>query len=372
VNMSSVSIDSRRKSGVATAFGVLLVGNFLSTSRPGSYSVCELLAQRLESNDWPVTTVSHKSGRLSRLLDMLTTVWRCRREYSAAQVDVYSGPSFVWAECVCGILAQLRKPFILTLHGGNLPAFGRRWPVRVRRLLRSAAFVTTPSRYVLDGLRPYRDDLVLLPNAIDLEAYAFRLRSKPEPSLVWLRALHQIYNPEMAVRVIAELFREFPAIRLSIFGPDKGDGTARQLTAAVRTLGVERRVSLVGPVRKDQVSAALNSGDVFLNTTNYESFGVAVMEAAACGLCIVSTDAGELPSLWSEGEEALLVHRNDSKAMASAVRNILRNSEVGERLSRNARAKAAQYDWSVILPRWEQLLIDVGSMGGARIGAVKD
>jgi len=57
-----------------------------------------------------------------------------------------------------------------------------------------------------------------------------------------------------------------------------------------------------------------------------------------------------------DDHDALLVQPDDSAAMATAVRRILTEPGLAERLSRNARVKAEQYDWSVILPQWERLL----------------
>src|SRR4051812_7377793 len=130
---------------------VLLVGNFLSAAG-GSRGVCEELAMRLPDADCAVVTTSSRRARLPRLVDMVSTVWRQRRRYAVAHVDVFSGPAFFWAEAVCAALAVAGKPYILTMHGGSLPRFASRRPGRVRRLLRSAAAVTTPSRYLLETL----------------------------------------------------------------------------------------------------------------------------------------------------------------------------------------------------------------------------
>jgi len=361
VTTRSIGRDSLAESRDVAPFGVLLVGNFLSAARPGSCTVCELLAARLSAAGWPVLTTSDKSARLSRLADMLITVWRRRREYAVAQVDVYSGPSFIWAESVCWLLGRLGKPFVLTLHGGNLPAFGKRWPGRVRRLLGSACVVTTPSRYLQQSLRPYRDDLLLLPNGVDLEHYQFRLRQNPTPSLVWLRAFCEIYNPSLAVRVLAGILKDFPEARLSMIGPDKGDGSLEQVKSEVRRLGLEGRVSLPGFVSKAQVPTGLNSGDVFLNTTNVDNTPVSVIEAMACGLCVVSTNVGGLPYLLDDEQDSLLIQPDDSAAMATAVSRILREPALAGRLSQNARAKAEQFDWSTVLPQWLALLRGIGS-----------
>ena len=79
---------------------VLIVGNFVSAHN-ASRGVCEELALRLTENDWQVLTVSTHRGRVARLLDMTTTAWRKRRKYDVAQIAVFSGPAFLWAESVC-------------------------------------------------------------------------------------------------------------------------------------------------------------------------------------------------------------------------------------------------------------------------------
>src|SRR4029077_10781891 len=118
------------------------------------------LAGALKSAGWSVLTTSDRRDRFSRLLDFLLTVWRQRHRYGVAQVDVYSGLAFVWAELVCWVLRLAGRPYVLTLHGGNLPVFAQRSGKRVRRLLRSASVVTTPSAYLLEQMRQYREELV--------------------------------------------------------------------------------------------------------------------------------------------------------------------------------------------------------------------
>jgi glycosyltransferase involved in cell wall biosynthesis len=341
---------------------VLLVGNFLSASG-SARGTCEDLADHLIRSGWLVLTTSKKPHRLARFIDMTRSAWSQRREYAVAQVDLYSGPSFFWAEAVCYLLDQAGKPYVVTLHGGNLPAFSRRYPWRVRRLLRRAAVVTTPSRYLLGQMRSYRADLRLLPNPLDLGAYRFTPRVRVQPRLIWLRAFHEIYNPVLAPRIAASLSADFPSLQLMMIGPDKGDGSLQRTRHSAAELGVAARIVLPGGVPKAEVPEWLDQGDIFLNTTRFESFGVAVMEAAAMGLCIVSTNVGELSHLWQDGHDALLVPTDDPEAMAAAVRRILTEPGLAERLSRNARAKAQEFDWSVVLPQWESLLADVAARG---------
>lgn len=339
---------------------VLLVGNFLSASG-GSRGVCEELAERLSAAGWSVLTTSQKRGRMPRLFDMLSTAWRRRAAYDIAQVDVYSGPAFFWAEAACWTLRRANKSYILTLHGGNLPTFARRWPGRVRRLLQSASVVTAPSTYLQQQMRPYRPDIRLLPNPLELSSYSFRPRSPAEPRLLWLRAFHGIYNPSLAVEVLARIRERYPSATLTMVGPDKGDGSFQETQRRLTELGLEDAVHFPGGVPKAEVPQWMAKGDVFLNTTNVDNTPVSVIEAMACGLCVVSTDVDGVPYLVEHERDALLAPPRNAEAMAEAVSRILDEPELARSLSSNARRKVEQFDWEVILPGWEGLLREVAS-----------
>jgi len=341
---------------------VLLVGNFLSASK-GVRGVCEDLAQGLRAAGWSVTTASSRPGRFARLLDFLLTVWRYRNQYQIAQVDVFSGPAFLWAELVCLALRILKKPYILTLHGGNLPAFAQRTGKRVPHLLQSASAVTAPSGYLLEQMSVYRQDIVLLPNSLELTNYSFKHRAHPTLNLVWLRAFHDIYNPSLAIKVLALLINDFPSVRLVMIGPDKGDGSRDKMISLALELGVHDRVICPGKVPKSATAHWLQQGDIFLNTTRVDNTPVSVTEAMACGLCVVSTNVGGIPYLLKDEWDALLVPSDDDAAMAAAIRRVVTEDGLAERLSRNGRRKVEEFGWSHILPRWEKLLTEVAPEG---------
>ena len=336
---------------------VLLVGNFLSAAR-GTRGVCEDLAVGLKAAGWKVITTSSRTGRVARLADFLLTVWRERSQYRVAQVDVYSGPSFLWAEWVCRALRMARKPYILTLHGGNLPAFSQRHGNRVRRLLQSAGAVTTPSAYLFEQMRVYRKDLACLPNSLEISKYPFRHRNRPEPNLVWLRAFHDIYNPSLAVKVVALLAKDCPSVKLVMIGPDKKDGSRDVARNLAMKLGVLDRITFAGPVPKATIPEWINRGDILLNTPRIDNTPVSILEAMACGVCIVSTKVGGIPHLIEDECDGLLVPDSDEVAMATAVRRLMGEEGVAGRLSRNGRLKVEQFDWPAILPQWERLFSD--------------
>jgi glycosyltransferase involved in cell wall biosynthesis len=83
------------------------------------------------------------------------------------------------------------------------------------------------------------------------------------------------------------------------------------------------------------------------------------MEGLASGLCVISTNVGGVPYLLDDGQDSLLVPPNDLDTMTAAVRRVLSEPGVAAQLSCNARAKAEQFDWSVVLPRWDKLLSEI-------------
>ena len=106
------------------------------------------------------------------------------------------------------------------------------------KVLTNAAAVTAPSRYLQEQMSRYREDIRLIPNGLDLARYPYRERANPEPTMVWLRALHAIYNPPMAIEVLAAVVRNHPEAHLWMVGPDKGDGSRQQVEEAAARLGV--------------------------------------------------------------------------------------------------------------------------------------
>jgi len=133
-----------------------------------------------------------------------------------------------------------------------------------------AAMVTAPSRYLQEQLQPFRRDIVLLPNALDLTHYTYRLRSSVRPNLIWLRAFHDIYNPTMRGSC-----RDTKTV-LSIShanhgGPDKSDGSLERVRKLVQDLSLDEAIELPGRIPKFRVPHIINRHDIFLNTTNADN-----------------------------------------------------------------------------------------------------
>lgn len=337
---------------------ILLIGNHLSTEHSNK-NVWHYMAEKLSARGWQVITTSSQQNQALRLVDMLHTIYAQRREYALAQIDVFSGKAFIFAEACAKLLKWLRKPVVLTLHGGGLLEFAAKHPLRVQHLFQRADAVVTPSLFLQNSLRQYSSEIHLINNPIDISQGIYRQRSSPQPKLIWVRAFHEIYNPEMALRVLADLQPEFPESHLTMIGPVKSHACMQSVRTLAAQMQHDHHVEIITGIPHDQVSAFLDKADIFINTSNYDTAPRSLLEAMLNGLCVISTNVGGIPYLGIDGQEFLLVPPGDHLAMADAIRRVLTEPELAAKLSSNAHKKVERDDWSIILPQWENLFSSI-------------
>jgi len=337
---------------------ILFVGNYFKSDK-SNQNIWFEIPERLKQHGWQTLVTSKKVSKPSRLLDMLWTIFSKRNLYNVALVDVFSGPAFIWAEMSARLLKILKKPFVLNLRGGNLPAFAEAHSGLVTRMLNGASRVISPSAYLQEQLGVYCAHIDVIPNPIDIKDYPYRNRAEGLPNLVWVRAFHDIYNPSLAPKVLSLLMEKWPGVRLTMVGPDKGDGSLERMVAEAQSLGVIDRIKVIGGVPREEVPQFLEAGEIFINTTNIDNTPLSVIEAMACGLPIVTTNVGGIPWLVEDGVDGLLVPPDDPEVMAEAVERILKAPDLAGKLSQNARQIAEGFDWSLVLPKWENLFTKI-------------
>ncbi len=340
--------------------GVLLIGNHLS-ARTSHRAASEELAQHLVEAGHRVIVSSSQPWAPLRLADMLASATLGLGAYQVAVIDVFSGRAFRFAEAVGSWLSLLRRPFILTLHGGGLPDLAQRSPRRLSALLSRAAAVTSPSAFLARELKDFAQ-VQILPNPIDCTLFA---PARPRPSahtVIWLRAFHAIYRPWDAVEVFATVHRTHPDLRLRMIGPDKNDGSLARVRESIDNHGLSRAIEIQARgIAHREVPAALAWADIFLNTTGVDNTPVSVLEAMAAGVAVVSTDAGGIPDLLEHERTALLSPVGDCPALARSVARLITEPNTLASLQSAARRRAEAFDWRHILPQWQSLLAQVAA-----------
>lgn len=335
--------------------GILLIGNFLSKEIK-TRSLCEDFALKLEGEDFLVYKRSNKKNGLMKLADIIFSIFILRNKYFLSIIDLFSSKAFIWGFLSGIFLRFLRKDYVIILRGGELPEFSLKYKKFVKYLLKRAKKVIAPSEYLKKEMEVFRKDITVIPNPINIEKYNFYLRKKIGKRLIWIRAFHSVYNPMMAILTLEELLKSYNDLILCMIGPDKKDGSLFKIKNYIESKNIESNIQIIKGVSKEEIPYYLEKYDIFLNTSNIDNFPVSVLEAMACGLCIITTNVGGIPFFLKDQEDSIFVPKGDYKKMAEAVKFLLDNENFCQKISRNARLKAENFSWQRVLPLWKEII----------------
>ncbi|ESU22193.1 Glycosyl transferase, group 1 [Flavobacterium enshiense DK69] len=308
----------------------------------------------LEQEGYQVFFFSSKKNQIVRLLDMCFAVVSKSRKVEFVIIDTYSTSSFWYAFVTSQLCRFFRLPYVPILRGGNLPQRLKASPRLSKMVFKYAYQNVVPSYYLLEAFRKAGfENLIFIPNTIEMGNYPFKQRDELRPKLLWVRAFATIYNPKMAVDVLYELQKKYPEAELCMVGPDK-DGSMKTTQSYAEEKDVS--VHFTGRLSKEEWILLSSDYDIFINTTHFDNTPVSVMEAMALGFPVVTTNVGGIPFLLNDNEDALLVKDNDVKGMVRAVEDLITQSEISQRITNNARKKAESWDWEVVKEQWMSLL----------------
>ena len=332
---------------------LLYVGNKLSKHGNTATSV-ETLGAFLELEGYEMYYASSFKNKVLRLFHMIAATFYYGKKVNYVLIDTYSTQNFWFAYIVARICIFLRVPYIAKLHGGELPRRLEKSPKACDLSFKNAYFITAPSDYLYEAFLPkYADNLLLIPNTINIGLYDYQPREVKGPYLLWVRTFSKIYNPKMAIDVYAKLKREYPTAELCMVGPDKENIMDKYIEYA-QDLDID--VTFTGKLAKEEWIELSKEFDVFINTTHYDNTPVSVIESMALGIPVVSTNVGGVPYLIEDGSDGLLVDDSDVIGMVNAVKKLLTEPDISAQIQSNARKKVAQFDWQNVKNYWFALL----------------
>jgi glycosyltransferase involved in cell wall biosynthesis len=145
---------------------------------------------------------------------------------------------------------------------------------------------------------------------------------------------------DVLIRSMALLREEDETVRLVLAGDGPQRAELEELTAA---LGLREQVQFIGNQSRPSVARLLNECTLFVLPSRYESFGIAIVEALACGKPVVATAVDGIPEIIEDGTNGILVEPDDAVVLASAIRRVLRDADLRERLGQAGRIRVK--DW---------------------------
>jgi glycosyltransferase involved in cell wall biosynthesis len=266
-------------------------------------------------------------------------------------VHVFSASywSFLLSTAPAMLAGQLyRKGVLLNYRSGEADDHLARWRTAAP-LMRLAHLIVVPSDYLLGVFAQHGLTARVVPNFVEIEKLPHRRRDSLRPLFITNRNFEAHYNVSCVLRAFARIQERMPLARLVV----AGDGPLRtQLHAEARDLGL-RDVTFCGAVPPDHMVALYDESDVYLNAPDIDNMPNSILEAAACGLPIVTSNAGGIPFIVRAGVTALLVPRGDAAALAAAAIRLFDEPALASRLATAARAEVLKrYVWPAVETGW--------------------
>ena len=262
------------------------------------------------------------------------------------------------------ILAKegIQIPFITTLHGTDITLVGRDKtyaPVVTFSINESDAITAVSHNLREETFKHFKIDkeIDVIMNFVDVARFnrkpidAFRKAIAPTGERILLHAsnFRKIKRVPDVVRIFASVRSKIPC-KLLFVGDGPERSTAEDLS---RELGVNEDVLFVG--KQEQMEDILAIADIFLLTSEYESFGLAALEAMAAKVPVVSTDAGGLAEINIHGETGFLSKVGDVDLMSEQVMQLLQSESTLKSFRANAYKQACKFDIHHIIPQYEKL-----------------
>ncbi|QZY30939.1 D-inositol-3-phosphate glycosyltransferase [Nocardioides coralli] len=195
---------------------------------------------------------------------------------------------------------------------------------------------------------------------VDLEVFRPHARAAtrralglPEDGHVLLFAgrLQPLKAPDVLLRAVAVMLAETPGLRsrlvVPVVGGPSGSGLEHpeSLAELAAELGVADVVRFVPPVEQAELAQWCSAADLVAVPSYNESFGLVAAEAQATGTPVVAAAVGGLPTVVSDGVSGLLVDTHDPRDWAGALRRLISDDDLRERLSTGAYEHAAEFSW---------------------------
>jgi N-acetyl-alpha-D-glucosaminyl L-malate synthase BshA len=254
---------------------------------------------------------------------------------------------------------------ITTLHGTDITLVGLEisfLPTMKFSIQKSDGVTAVSSFLKVKTMTQYEitKDIKVIPNFIDIERYK-RIKNHEtqclrerfsrigEKIIIHTSNFRPLKRVDDCIRVFSEVKKKIPSKLLLI-----GDGPERSnCEYLAKELGIYENVTFYG--NQESLVEILSVGDLFLMPSQSESFGLSALEAMACGVPVVSSNAGGLPELNLHGETGYLAEIGDVNKMAEYAVELLSNKNKYRIFSKNARDRAVNlFSTEKIVPVYEQ------------------
>lgn len=243
---------------------------------------------------------------------------------------------------------RLGIPVVCSCRGNDISKDMFIDPVPLATVLQRSTrliFVCDSLLHMADTLVPCRTKSTVIANAVDSVLFRPRPPAAPLLPLPVMVGISGIMRWKKGLDLFLPLSRslcERHDIRVLIAGYGLDAAVDQQLADFLVQYGLQHRVEITGPLPHDQMPSALQRMDIYVNTSYQEGMPNGVLEAMACGLPVVATDADGTPALVVDGVTGFVCGMGDLHALLCCCRRLIEEPALRQRLGRAGRARVQQ------------------------------
>lgn len=265
-----------------------------------------------------------------------------------------------------------RKPIVLSTHGGffhtkNLAMVKKIYFNTITRLtIKFTSVVIAVSDHDRNLFSRISNKVIQIDNGIDFSGFSDIKKEPIVPGLlVYIGRLVSNKRVDNLIRALPFVRAAHPDARLAIIGVDF-ENIKVDLENLAQELGVADNVTFTGEISQESLCNYLAQAHLFLSASEYEAFGISVLEAMSSGTVPVVNDINPLRSFVRHGENGFLADFSDSKSAARIIGDAL-NIDYSTLQDIGARAKreAQKYSWEHVVLQFEQVYEDILRRHGA-------
>jgi len=285
------------------------------------------------------------------------------RKYEVIHIFSASYFSFLLAPTPALLIGKLYgKRLLLNYHSGEARDHLQRWRRSAIPTIRLADVLIVPSPYLVRVFAEFGLHAEPIFNLIEIDQFRFRERAALRPIFLSNRNFEKHYGVDRVLRAFATIQKRIPEARLII----AGDGPERtSLEELARDLNLQN-AEFIGRVGHERIVELYDSTDIFLNGSEIDNQPLSLLEAFACGLPVVTTDAGGIPDMVVPEKTALVVPRGEYEQLAASALRLLANPVLAKSLIEEALEECRKYRWEAVRDQWLNLYYELVTGSGAR------
>jgi len=247
------------------------------------------------------------------------------------------------------------KKILLNYHSGEAEDHLRRWRCSTKWVFKLVDKVAVPSEFLVRVFAKFGIDACAIFNIINLDQFEFRERRPLRPMFLSNRNLEAHYGVDCVLRAFALIQQRIPEASLTVVG----NGRQRQALETLKSELNLQHTTFTGRIEHDDIYKYYSASDIFLNASRVDNQPLSIIEAFACGLPVVTSNAGGIPYIVTNEQTGFVVPVDDCAALANRALELLTRQDYASAMVQRARAECARYTWEVICDQWLHLYRDL-------------